>query len=253
MTTPNWQAPDISESQAQKATTANTAHAHIEAACSEETALTVTTADVTLTDDQHNKSLRLKCSGAMTAARNVIVKARKHVFHVKHECSGGYAITVKTAAGSGVSLVNGQRRWLYCDGTNVVALQESAKRTFGYQVEDLAAGVDIGDGTAANARSFFVGPFAGRVTRALIVPQGTAAGIDDANTCVITIYKGAATVVAKTYNTGTPFPADHVLADLGTLANNAFTNADEFRVDVVNGATADPPAFMLLIEYEPAE
>lgn len=120
MATTNLQITDISESQAQKATTNNTANQEIENAVSAQTPLTVTTANITLTDAQHNGTLYFKCTGAMTAARDVICKNRKHLFIVEHACTGGFALTFKTAAGTGVALNNGDKKFVYCDGTNVV-------------------------------------------------------------------------------------------------------------------------------------
>lgn len=121
MTTTQWQITDIAESQAQKATTANQQNQEIEDACIGLLAKTVTTADITLTDAEHNRSFFIRCTGAMTGARNVIVKTRKHVFCLENACSGGFNITIKTASGSGVAIANGQTRMVYCDGTNVVA------------------------------------------------------------------------------------------------------------------------------------
>lgn len=120
MATTNWQVTDISESQAQKATTHNTANQEIEDSCTGLLAKTVTSADVTLTDAEHNRSFYIRCTGAMTGARNVIVKTRKHVFCLENGCTGGFNITIKTASGSGVAIANGQTRTVYVDGTNVV-------------------------------------------------------------------------------------------------------------------------------------
>src|SRR5262245_17032260 len=80
--------------------------------------ITVTTADVTLTSAQALENLYLKASGAMTANRNLIVPDNKKVYLVEHACTGGFTLTVKTAAGSGIGLVNGDKKTLYCDGTN---------------------------------------------------------------------------------------------------------------------------------------
>lgn len=80
----------------------------------------VTTADVTLTSTQALENVYIKATGAMTAARNLIVPDNKKFYLIEHACTGGFTLTVKTAAGSGVGLVNGDKKLLYCDGTNVV-------------------------------------------------------------------------------------------------------------------------------------
>lgn len=120
---------------------------------------------------------------------------------------------------------------------------------FLYQVENLAAGVDIGDGTAANARTIFLAPAALTVGTITILSQGTPAGIDNANPLVIGVYRGTNLIVSKTYNTTTPFPANHAISSLGTLANNVFAFGEDLRIDVVGGATANPPSFIVQVEY----
>lgn len=122
MATTNWQITDIAESQAQKATTNNTANQEIENACTGLLAKTVTTANITLTDAEHNGNFYIRCTGAMTGARDVIVKTRRHVFALENACTGGHNITIKTADGTGVAIANGQTRQVFVDGTNVVPL-----------------------------------------------------------------------------------------------------------------------------------
>lgn len=91
--------------------------------------VTVTTADVALnTGDPENansqiyKALRNQvfiCQGAMTGARNVIVPTNKKFYTVINENTGGFTLTVKTQAGTGIGMANGDIMILYCDGTNV--------------------------------------------------------------------------------------------------------------------------------------
>jgi len=59
-------------------------------------------------------------TGALTANRNVVVQTANKLYLVKNATTGGYSIVVKTAAGTGVTIVNGASRWVYSDGTNVV-------------------------------------------------------------------------------------------------------------------------------------
>lgn len=126
-------------------------------------------------------------------------------------------------------------------------LSAAAKtQVLSYQVEDLAADGDI------SARALFVAP-AGvdvTITKASIISQGTPAGIDDANTCVVELLNGADSIVAKTYNTATAFPADGVQGDLGALAAfKALAAGSVLKLSVTNGAAANPPRFMVQIEY----
>ena len=115
-------------------------------------------------------------------------------------------------------------------------------------VEDLAAGADI------SARPIFVHPRACTLVSAGILTQGSPAGIDDSNTCVVAIKDDAAnTIVTKTYNTGTQPPSSDY-EDLGALdgTHKVLTAAEHVTLDVTQGASADMPAFVVVLRFEPA-
>jgi hypothetical protein len=63
----------------------------------------------------------LQCSGTPGAAATVICPAASKIYIIKNSVSGGYAVTLKTSAGTGISVPNGGTALLYCDGTNVVS------------------------------------------------------------------------------------------------------------------------------------
>lgn len=82
------------------------------------------TANYTLTTangsaDEARKMI-LNIGGALGAARNVVVPTKNKVYVVKNATTGGFAVTVKTSAGTGISVPNGNTMLLFCDGTNVV-------------------------------------------------------------------------------------------------------------------------------------
>ena len=87
--------------------------------------ITMTAADYTLstangaTDEARAAILNL--TGAPGAARNIIVPALSKLYVVYNNTTGGFAQTVKTSAGTGISVPNGATAYLRCDGTNVVA------------------------------------------------------------------------------------------------------------------------------------
>jgi hypothetical protein len=60
-------------------------------------------------------------TGLLTGNRNVIVPNTVQQYWVANNTTGSYTFTVKTAAGTGVSVATGSRTIVYCDGTNVVA------------------------------------------------------------------------------------------------------------------------------------
>ena len=79
---------------------------------------TLTTANGT-TDEA--RCAILQCSGAPGGAATVICPALSKIYIIKNSVTGGYAVTLKTASGTGISVPNGGTALLYCDGTNVVS------------------------------------------------------------------------------------------------------------------------------------
>jgi hypothetical protein len=59
-------------------------------------------------------------TGALTAARNIICPTASKLYFVANTTTGGFAVTFKTSAGTGVSIPNGEAMVLYCNGTNVI-------------------------------------------------------------------------------------------------------------------------------------
>lgn len=91
----------------------------IEDALTERSAITVTTADVILTDAQH-QSLYLDLSGTLTGNRSIIVKAdQKGFWFVNNDTSGAYTITVEPSGGTGVTVTQGGAAIVYSTGTEV--------------------------------------------------------------------------------------------------------------------------------------
>lgn len=86
--------------------------------------ITVGGTDYTLTATQgaanEARKMFITATGSPGAARNVIVPAVSKLYFVYNNTTGGYALTFKTPSGAGISVANGARMVLYCDGTNVV-------------------------------------------------------------------------------------------------------------------------------------
>lgn len=117
-------------------------------------------------------------------------------------------------------------------------------KTIVHSVEDLAAGADV----ATRAVHGFEAD--GRIVAARIVNQATAAaGIDNSNTCVITLATGAGTVVTETFDAATAFPGANAAVDLGAVGNTSVSTGDVLTLAVTNGATADPGPFLVLVDY----
>lgn len=93
-------------------------------------AISMPNANLTLTvannaPDQSRPAILSFTSGvALTAKRDVIVPSGAGVtklWVVRNVTTGGQALRVKTAAGTGIDVPNGQTRLVYCDGTNVLS------------------------------------------------------------------------------------------------------------------------------------
>jgi hypothetical protein len=66
------------------------------------------------------RQMILDVSGVLTAPRNVICPTSSKLYVIRNATTGGFALTLKTAAGTGVAVPNGGIMILFCDGTNVV-------------------------------------------------------------------------------------------------------------------------------------
>ncbi|NBY00432.1 MAG: hypothetical protein EBQ87_00375, partial [Planctomycetes bacterium] len=99
--------------------------------------ITVTTTDVTLTLTQGTSSATnigsttaqyaiLNVSGAMTAARNLILPSSSRVYVINNNTTGGYALTIKGSATSGVTMVNGESAHIYWNGSDYAKAANTA-------------------------------------------------------------------------------------------------------------------------------
>jgi hypothetical protein len=65
-------------------------------------------------------------TGTPGEAKNVICPAVSKFYVFRNDTTGGFALTLKTSGGTGISVPAGQYKLLYCDGTNVVETFNSA-------------------------------------------------------------------------------------------------------------------------------
>lgn len=90
-------------------------------------------ADYTLTNGNGNAAnearymaILVPSSLTLTAARNIIVPSTSKMYLVRNSTTGGFSVTVKTSAGTGIEVPNGREMLLYCDATNVVMAFDTA-------------------------------------------------------------------------------------------------------------------------------
>lgn len=140
-------------------------------------------------------------------------------------------------------------RAIFADGIwNLAKMAATAKyQTLSYNVEDLAAGVDITD------RPIYFVPanLTSTLISADIIPLGNPAGIDDSNKCTILLTDGTNTIVSKEFDSSPAFPSAGVVTNLGTLdtTHKILAAGEKLTLSVTNGTTANPPAFVLQLTY----
>jgi len=71
-------------------------------------------------DESRSAVLEITSTVSLTATRSIIVPTADKVYVVKNSTSGSQSILVTTSSGTGVTIKNGEKRFVYCDGTNVV-------------------------------------------------------------------------------------------------------------------------------------
>jgi hypothetical protein len=130
----------IASNQAQKEITANEAFERLAGALAEKLVVAMGDADVTLTSAQGLANASFACTGALTADRALVVPSAHKLYDAANQTSGGFAVTVRTASGSGVAIAAGDEQVLRCDGTDVVAVAppKSIATLAGAQPYDIA-------------------------------------------------------------------------------------------------------------------
>ena len=66
------------------------------------------------------RNMFIECTGALTAARNLIVPFNKKLYFIYNNTTGGFAITVKVTGQTGVAVPAGAKMILISNGTDVV-------------------------------------------------------------------------------------------------------------------------------------
>ena len=122
MGTQNFDITEVQQADANKETILNQEIVDVINAVSEPVTVNFASdADKTVTAADVAKYLALNVTGTITVMRNLIVPtSNKKVYLVKNSTTGGFSITVKTSAGSGILIHNGEEALVRCDGTNVV-------------------------------------------------------------------------------------------------------------------------------------
>jgi hypothetical protein len=96
--------------------------------------ITMTDANYTLSNfngvsDEARNSV-LVVGGTNAAVRDVIAPLVEKLYVVKNSTVGGFAINIRAASGSSVSVPSGATVWVYCDGTNFNAINTESVGNF---------------------------------------------------------------------------------------------------------------------------
>jgi hypothetical protein len=88
--------------------------------------ITMTNANYTLSNfngvSDEARNAVLVVGGTNSQVRDIIAPLVEKLYVVKNSTVGGFAINIRAASGSSVSVPNGATVWVYCDGTNFNAV-----------------------------------------------------------------------------------------------------------------------------------
>lgn len=102
----------------------------VENAIAKRVSVATTGGTTTLTDTQYAdnqaRAAALDFSGVLASDAIIVVPTRSKSWIVRNQCTGAFTLTVKTSAGSGIAVSQGQTLILWCDGTNVVSVNVDA-------------------------------------------------------------------------------------------------------------------------------
>lgn len=168
-TTPNLLIDHIAASQAQKEVTANTAFDILDKALCQFASIALADANLALTDAQMIGNMALKFTGALTAVRTITIPAHAKFIYIENGTTGGYTISVKTPSGTAISVGNGERKLLYCNGSDLTIAAEAGATPY-----DIG-GSFVGKPSAGIVLMRFPVPRAVRFLSGMALSRGVAA------------------------------------------------------------------------------
>ena len=193
-------------------------------------------------DQSRNAVLVFTTGGGvpLTANRDVIIPSTPKLYILNNLTTGGYALTIKTSAGSGVAVANGYAALVYCDGTNVKLVCPEFNTVTGDSAVpgSIVVNTDaiIGENVTVGSRAIFTGSISGTTMTVTAVASGglyigqTVAGTGVASSTTITATGtgtgGTGTYTVSQSQTVTSTAMIATIGNLsvaGTMTNNGYT------------------------------
>jgi hypothetical protein len=105
------------------------------------------------------RNMVIECTGALTAARNLLVPVNKKLYFIYNNTTGGFAVTVKVSGQTGVSVPNGAKVILASNGTDiVVATNYMASLSLGAALPVLSGGTGVTTSTGSGSNVLSTSP-----------------------------------------------------------------------------------------------
>jgi hypothetical protein len=159
---------------------------------------TITLTNTNATQAARNLALNVTSTGSLTATRTLFVPAINKPYLIENNTTGGQAILVANATGSGVTVPNGRRAYVFNNGTNVLPAENVVYSPLltGQVVNNVAAvsAADIDCSTA----TYFTKTVAGNTTFTFSNPPASTVGAFGF-TLLLTYTSGTITWPASVY------------------------------------------------------
>jgi len=112
--------------------------------------LTITLTNTVALQTARALVLNATSSGSLTATRELVVPTIEKQYIVQNNTTGSQSITVKTSAGTGITVPNGKKMHLYVDGVNVVdAVSHFSSLTLAAALPVLSGGTGVTTSTGS--------------------------------------------------------------------------------------------------------